>query len=116
MLPAVWQGVIAAQCRKEDSFINSVLEKIDHRATRQCATAERSLLKTVGGDCDTAIGGYATLEKDVIRLRAQLFSDDGKKNFIFEDTAHKNDFLKIGKKVGENILKLAGASFKRWIF
>ncbi len=113
ILPAVGQGIIAVQCRKNDDKIKTILHSVSNNETMLCALAEREMLKVLDGDCDTAIGGYATLEKDVIRLRAQLFSDDGKKNFIFEDTAHKNDFLKIGKKVGENILKLAGASFKR---
>ena len=81
MLPAVGQGVIAAQCRKEDSFINSLLKKIDHKITRQCATAERSLLKTIGGDCDTAVAGFATIRNNKLILSAQLFSDDG--NFFF---------------------------------
>ena len=113
MLPAVGQGIIAVQCRKNDNKIKTILQSVSNDETMLCAMAEREMLRVLDGDCDTAIGGYATLEKDVIKLRAQLFSDDGKKNFSFEETAHKSDCLKIGKKVGENILKLAGASFKR---
>ena len=71
------------------------------------------MLRTIGGDCDTAVGGLATLENNKIKLRAQLFSDDGKKNFNFEESGNKDDYLKIGKKVGENILKLAGETYKK---
>jgi hydroxymethylbilane synthase len=62
MLPAVGQGIIAAQCRKNDTNIINLLEKINNEKTKQCATAERSLLKTLGGDCDTAVGGLATIQ------------------------------------------------------
>jgi len=111
MLPAVGQGVIAAQCRKEDSFINNLLEKIDHKVTRQCATAERSLLKTIGGDCDTAVAGLATIEKNKLILSAQLFSDDGELFFIHKIEGKEEDGTNIGKLVGNKLLNLAGNTF-----
>ena len=111
MLPAVGQGIIAAQCRKEDSFINDLLKKIDHKTTRQCATAERSLLKTIGGDCDTAIGGLAIIKQNELILSAQLFSDDGKKIFTYKTTGKEKDGLNIGKIAGKELLNLAGKNF-----
>jgi|TARA_B110000967_G_C18864523_1_gene551966 hydroxymethylbilane synthase len=111
MLPAVGQGVIAAQCRKEDFFINNLLKKIDHKITRQCATAERSLLKTIGGDCDTAVGGLAIIENNELILSAQLFSDDGKKNFTHKIKGRKEDGANIGRLAGEKLLNLAGNNF-----
>jgi hydroxymethylbilane synthase len=111
MLPAVGQGVIAAQCRKEDSYINNLLEKIDHKITRQCATAERSLLKTIGGDCDTAIGGLATIENNELIISAQLFSDDGEKSFTYKIKGSKDDGESIGKLIGDKLLTLAGNNF-----
>ncbi len=111
MLPAVGQGVIAAQCRKEDYFINDLLKKIDHKVTRQCASAERSLLKTIGGDCDTAIGGFAKIENNELILLAQLFSDDGKKIFTYKFRGNNDDGINIGKKVGKKLLDLAGDNF-----
>ena len=55
---------------------------------------------------------HGFLENDTIRLRAQLFSDDGKKSFSYEELGNKIDYIKIGKNVGKKILKLAGTSFK----
>ena len=111
MLPAVGQGVIAAQCRKEDSFINSLLKKIDHKITRQCATAERSLLKTIGGDCDTAVAGFATIRNNKLILSAQLFSDDGNFFFTHKIEGKEEDGSNIGKLVGNKLLDLAGTTF-----
>ena len=111
MLPAVGQGVIAAQCRRDDTFINDLLKKIDSKVTRQCATAERSLLKTLGGDCDTAVGGLATIENNELILSAQLFSDDGEKSFTHKIKGNKDDGKSIGKLIGNKLLTLAGNNF-----
>ena len=59
--------------------IKKILKKINHNETEICAIAERSFLKTLGGDCDTAVGCSVNFKKDNIELKAQLFSDDGKK-------------------------------------
>ena len=111
MLPAVGQGVIAVQCRKEDSFAKNLLKKIDHKVTRQCATAERSLLKTIGGDCDTAVGGLAIIKNNELILTAQLFSDNGETFFTHKTTGNVEDGINIGKAVGEKLLDLAGKNF-----
>jgi hydroxymethylbilane synthase len=113
MTPAAGQGVIAVQCRKNNIEIKNILQNINNNETMYCAIAEKEMLRVIGGDCDTAAGSFATLENDTIRLRAQLFSDDGKKSFDYEELGNKSDYIKIGKKVGEEILKLAGKSFKK---
>ena len=113
MLPAVGQGIIAVQCRKEDTDIINLLEKINHKQTRQCAEAERTLLKTIGGDCDTAVGGLATIKNDELALYAQLFSDDGIKIFNYKTAGNKEEGLKLGKLAGIELLKQAGSNFKK---
>ena len=113
VIPAVGQGVIAVQCRNEDQEIKGILNKINNTETKLCALAERSMLKTIGGDCDTAVGGLASLLGDEIELKAQLFSDSGKEVFFHELKGKKNDAIKIGKIVGNALLKKAGPKFKK---
>ena len=113
MLPAVGQGIIAVQCRKEDTDIINLLEKINHKQTRQCAEAERTLLKTIGGDCDTAVGGLASIKNNELTLYAQLFSDDGINIFNYKTAGGKEEGLKLGKLAGIELLKQAGTNFKK---
>jgi len=113
MLPAVGQGIIAVQCRKDDSSINNLLKKIDHKLTKQCAYAERSFLKTIGGDCDTAVGGLATIENNELVLSAQLFSDSGKQVFSYKIRGKVEEGINIGRIVGEKLLGIAGNNFKK---
>ena len=77
MLPAVGQGIIAVQCRKHDKSIFDIIKKINDKETSLCAEAERKMLQTIGGDCETAVGGLAEIHNNSLKLKAQLFSDIG---------------------------------------
>jgi hydroxymethylbilane synthase len=112
ILPAVGQGIIAVQCRKEDE-IKNLIKKINDNETSLCAIAERKMLQTIGGDCDTAIGGLAEIKNHNLKLKAQLFSDNGQESFEYELTGREVDASFIGKSVGEKLLDLAGEKFKK---
>ena len=112
ILPAVGQGIIAVQCRKEDK-IKNLIKRINDNTTSLCAIAERKMLQTIGGNCDTAIGGLAEIENHNLKLKAQLFSDSGQESFEYELTGREVDASFIGKSVGEKLLDLAGEKFKK---
>ena len=112
ILPAVGQGIIAVQCRKGDK-IENLIKKINDNETSLCAIAERKMLQTIGGDCDTAIAGLAEIKNKKLKLKAQLFSDSGNECYEHELTGKDSDASYIGKSVGEKLLNLAGEKFKR---
>jgi len=111
MLPAIGQGAIALQCKKDDKKTLNILKAINDKETYYCIQAERALLEAIGGDCDTAIGGLAKLSNDKISLKSELFSNDGKKKFEFQSSGHFREAKEIGYKVGEELLKKAGSDF-----
>ena len=112
-IPTAGQGIIAVQCREEDEFIKKIIKKINHKETEMCALAERNFLKILGGDCDTAVGCIATLNKNILEVKAQLFSDDGKKVFNVVKLGSSNQPQLLGKLAGEEILKKSANSFKK---
>ncbi len=111
MLPAIGQGAIALQCKKDDQKTLNILEAINDKETYYCIQAERALLEAIGGDCDTAIGGLAKLLNDKISLKSELFSNDGKKKFEYQSSGHFREAKEIGYKVGKELLKKAGSNF-----
>ena len=113
VLPAVGQGIIAVQCKKNDEVVKNFLKNINDPETELCAKAERKMLQIIGGDCETAIGGLAVIENDNLKLKAQLFSDSGSNSFEYELTGKDTEALNIGKAVGEKLLNLAGTEFKK---
>jgi len=111
MLPAIGQGVIALQCKKDDQKTLNILKTINDKETYYCIQTERALLEAIGGDCDTAIGGLAKLSNNKIFLKSELFSNDGKKKFEFQSSGHFQEAKEIGYKVGKELLKKAGPNF-----
>ena len=77
------------------------------------AAAERKMLQTIGGDCETAIGGLAEISNSNLKLKAQLFSDLGDESFEYELKGRDVDASYVGQKVGEKLLSLAGKKFKK---
>jgi hydroxymethylbilane synthase len=113
VMPAVGQGIIAVQCNKNDDAVIKLLRNINDQETETCAKSERAMLQAIGGDCETAVGGLAIVENDNLKLRAQLFSDTGLESYEHELTGKISESIKIGKRVGEELLKLAGSEFKK---
>jgi hydroxymethylbilane synthase len=111
MLPAIGQGAIALQCKKNDQKTLNIIKKINDKETYYCTKAERALLEAIGGDCDTAIGGLAKILNEKIFLKSELFSSDGKKRFIAESSGHLKEAKELGYKVGNELLKKAGSDF-----
>ena len=105
IIPSAGQGIIALQSRKDDDEIISILNKVNHKETFLRANAERSVLKILEGDCETAVGAYAFIEKDKVILEAELFSLDGKQRFYEKKSSELNNAEELGEQVGQ-LLKL----------
>ncbi len=75
-LPAAGQGALAIQCRHGDPAGN-IIAKLDSPSTRACVTAERALMKCLGGGCQTPIAALARVDDGALRLDALVASIDG---------------------------------------
>ena len=113
IIPAAGQGVIAVQCRSDEKEIKKTLSKISDDDTKICASCEKELLKTIRGDCHTAVGAYAEIKSNKLKLIAKLFSDDEKRYFYSEASGAANEYNEIGKKVGLELLEKSGDSYKK---
>ena len=113
VIPSAGQGVIALQCRKEDKEIINLLEKVNHQPTYHCVQAERNVLKALDGDCETAVGAFANIDKNKINIEAELFSLDGKKRFYHKSSKELSFASQLGKEVGEILKKQSKNSYKK---
>ena len=113
IIPSVGQGVIAVQCRENDLEMINLLNKINHTSTHNCVLAERNVLKVLEGNCETAVGAIANIEKDIINLEAELFSLDGKQRFYYKATKKINFPIELGKEVGQFLKKESKNSYKK---
>ena len=112
IIPSAGQGVIAVQCRKNDKNIREILKKINHQETNTCCVAERALLKTLEGDCNTAIGAISTIDQNTITLNVELFSKDGKKRYFIKNSKDLSSAKELGNEIGELLKKESQGSYK----
>ena len=113
IIPSAGQGVVALQCRENDQELIKLLEKVNHQPTHNCVVAERSVLKVLEGDCETAVGAIANIDGNTINLEAELFSLDGKKRFYHNASKDLSCAYELGKEVGEILKKESKNSYKR---
>jgi len=85
LLPAPGQAVIGIECRTDDTMTQSVLGTVNNQITYDCVMAERAFTRALGGTCASPVACFCVLEDGDLRLRAQLFSEDGSE--MVEDRA-----------------------------
>jgi hydroxymethylbilane synthase len=113
VVPSAGQGVVALQCRKTDNDLINLLNKINHLPTHNCITAERSVLKILEGDCETAVGANAFIEGKKIILSAELFSLDGSKRFFQQDSKDLSKSRELGIEIGKKLKIESNNSYKK---
>jgi len=113
IIPSVGQGIIALQCRNNDNEIISLLGKINNNETFQRAQAERSVLKVLEGDCETAVGAHSIIKGDEIILEAELFSLDGSQRFYEKKSSKIENAIELGKEVGQILKIKSNNSYKK---
>jgi hydroxymethylbilane synthase len=77
-LPAIGQGALGIEGRRDDLFIHSLLSELNHAPTKIAVLAERGLLLRLQGGCQVPIAGHATLTETGLKLEGLVASVDGK--------------------------------------
>ena len=113
IIPSAGQGVVALQCKENDQELIKLLNKVNHQPTHNCVQAERNVLKILEGDCETAVGAFAKIEKNNISLEAELFSFDGKERFYYKASKELKLASELGKEVGTILKKDSKNSYKK---
>ena len=113
IIPCAGQGVIALQCRDNDEDLIKLLKKVDHKSTHSSIKAERNVLKVLEGDCETAVGAFASIEENKINLEVELFSLDGSKRFHLKSSQSIDKAEELGIEIGKTLKKMSNNSYKK---
>jgi hydroxymethylbilane synthase len=110
MLPAVGQGALTLECRKDDPHTQSYLLPLNHPESERTILAERALLAGLNGSCQTPIAGHAIIQKDgSIRLDAMIASPSG--DSVHRTTQIGDDPTELGMLCAKILNELAGPGF-----
>ncbi len=72
-MPALCQGAIALEIRKDDSDTRALVAPVNDTETSLCIRAERAFLAALQADCSVPVAGYATCNGDFMMFRAIYF-------------------------------------------
>ena len=109
-LPAPGQGALAIQTRAADVDAPWVAA-LNHAETALAVAAERGAMTALEGSCRTAVGAYALIEGDTLRLTTEMLSPDGSARWrrageLFQPT--QADARALGERLGAEVHAFAG--------
>jgi hydroxymethylbilane synthase len=104
MCPAVGQGALGIEIRSDDDGTHGLLACLHHTETQQAVTAERALLRRLGGGCQVPIAGHAWIQDGELHLRGIVATVDGSQ--LFQESAHSLPTAadELGISVAEKLL------------
>lgn len=110
-LPAVGQGAVGIETRRDDAPMREMVGKIDHAATTIAVICERAFLAVLDGSCRTPIAGHATLDGDTIRFRGMILRPDGSQWFETSRTGPRVQAAALGADAGAELKARAPRDF-----
>ena len=104
MIPAVGQGAIGIQVRKEDKLVQDIVQALNHPDTFHAVTAERALLDTLDSGCQFPVGAFARVSGTDLDIRGFVGSEDGKNILHEKMQSEVQDARNAGRILAEKLL------------
>ena len=108
MLPAVGQGVLGIETRRDDARVREVVAFLHDPVTACEVGAERAFLKRLGGGCQLPIAAFAKKNGGEIALAGLVGSPDGRVMIRHAVKGPAREFEALGRELAENILGRGG--------
>jgi hydroxymethylbilane synthase len=108
-LPAIGQGAIGIECRREDVHIEALIAPLDDAPTHACVLAERAINARLNGGCQLPVAGFAELRGKELFVRGLIGEPDG--NDIIRAAARgpRSDPEAVGRRVADDLLAQGAA-------
>ncbi len=104
MLPAVGQGALCIEVRKEDPRVGPMVAALDHPDTRVVVSGERAFLKRLQGGCQVPIAGHGRLDGAQLTLTGLVADVDGSTVIKHRLSGPASSAERIGVELAEILL------------
>jgi hydroxymethylbilane synthase len=111
MLPAVGQGALAIETRANDEPAFRLVQSLNDPATHVCCSAERAVLRQLGGGCQLPIAAYCVLSGEELTLDALVASTNGTQIIRGQISGAKNDAAVLGTELARRLIQQGAARF-----
>jgi hydroxymethylbilane synthase len=106
MISAAGQGALGIVCRSSDSSTRAVLQVLNDASTSTAVTAERGLLRALGGSCQVPVAGRANVQGERLTIKGLIASLDGKRVLAHELSGLANSPEALGLALGQQLLSM----------
>jgi hydroxymethylbilane synthase len=104
-VPAPGQGIVAIEIRRDDDRAREAVSRTSDAAALDALTAERAVLRTLGGGCQTPVGALASIvDGDHLEVVAVVAALDGSRVIRGRARAPRPDAAALGARVGAQLL------------
>jgi hydroxymethylbilane synthase len=104
MLPAIGQGALCIEIRRNDTVIGPMVAPLEHAPTRAAVTGERAFLKRLEGGCQVPIAGHGWVNETQFTLIGLVAEVDGSRLIKAEKSGPLDSAEAIGSELAELLL------------
>ncbi len=115
-LPAIGQGAIGIEGRRDDAFVQALVQKLDHPETHTAVSAERALLERLEGGCQVPIAAHATLQGETLLMDGLVASVDGRQVLRESFQGPAVEAEQVGRQLAERLLARGGQAILSQIY
>jgi hydroxymethylbilane synthase len=99
MLPCVGQAALGIEIRENDPRLERICAALNDATTHACVAAERAFLSGMGGGCQLAVGAFAEIQGEMLKLRAVSYL--GAKPVRGEREGHPAAAVRLGHALAQ---------------
>jgi hydroxymethylbilane synthase len=110
-LPAVGQGALGIECRRDDADVLAILQVLDDPATHRAVRAERAALAELEGGCIIPMAAWARDVEDsgpALAIDAVVLDPDGRERVAVALRGPRDDPDGLGRRAAQ-VLRDRGA-------
>ena len=104
MLPAVGQGALCIEIRKDDSTVGPLVTSLEHASTRAVVAGERAFLNRLEGGCQVPIAGHGRISEKQFAITGLVAEVDGSRVIKGEKSGPLDSAETIGIDLAEELL------------
>ena len=116
MCPAVGQGALALQVRKDDEKALMAVAPLNDKPTQQAVRAERAVLRRLGGGCQVPIAAHAVRQDAWLHLWGLVANLDGTALIRAQATGPAETPEHLGNHVAKDLLRQGAQGILATIF
>ena len=109
MLPAVGQGALGLETRRDDDATRQCIAPLDDPSTHRAVLAERTMLAALQGGCLAPIAAWCRIQDDRLTLTGRVIGPDGAAKLEATRTADEGQPAQLGREVADELLAQGAA-------